>query len=65
MSQHTVRTDHGLHNPERRSHIQRIADEMGCCWWDIAIENRDFFWMKTTTYGSELLPLQAGRLNTA
>jgi hypothetical protein len=24
-----------------KAHIQRIADEMGCTWWDIVMENRD------------------------
>jgi hypothetical protein len=41
---------------ELKSHIQRIADEMDCTWWDIVMENRDLFWMKSTRSGSELLP---------
>jgi hypothetical protein len=26
-----------------KAHIQRIADEMGCTWWDIVMENLDLF----------------------
>ena len=26
-----------------KAHIQRIADEMGCTWWDIVIDCRDLF----------------------
>jgi hypothetical protein len=26
-----------------KAHIQRIAEEMGCTWWDIVMENRDLF----------------------
>jgi hypothetical protein len=26
-----------------KGHIERIADEMGCCWWDIVMQNRDLF----------------------
>jgi hypothetical protein len=26
-----------------KAHIQRIADEMSCTWWDIVMENRDLF----------------------
>lgn len=26
-----------------KAHIQRIADEMGCMWWDIVTDNRDLF----------------------
>jgi hypothetical protein len=29
--------------PERKSHIEHIAEEMGCTWWDIVMENRDLF----------------------
>ena len=25
-----------------KSHIQRIADEMSCTWWDIVMENQEF-----------------------
>jgi hypothetical protein len=26
-----------------KAHIGRIAEEMGCTWWDIVMENRDLF----------------------
>jgi hypothetical protein len=26
-----------------KAHIQRIAEEMGCTWLDIVMENRDLF----------------------
>jgi hypothetical protein len=26
-----------------KAHIQQIAEEMGCSWWDIVMENRDLF----------------------
>ena len=26
-----------------KAHIQRIADEMGCMWWDIVMDCRDLF----------------------
>jgi len=26
-----------------RAHVERIAEEMGCTWWDIVMENRDLF----------------------
>ena len=26
-----------------KAHIQRIADEMGCPWWDIVMDCRDLF----------------------
>ena len=25
------------------AHIERIAREMGCTWWEIVMENRDLF----------------------
>jgi hypothetical protein len=41
-----------------KAHIQRIADEMGCTWWDVVMDCRDlFFWtnpitiVKSTTEG--------------
>jgi hypothetical protein len=30
-------------NERLKAHIQRIADEIGCTWWDIVMENRDVF----------------------
>ena len=33
------------------AHIQRIADEMGCTWWDIVIDCRDLFLEDRTTSG--------------
>jgi len=26
-----------------QAHVERIAEEMGCTWWDIVMENRDLF----------------------
>jgi|GEM_PF-1760949 hypothetical protein len=26
-----------------KAHIERIAQELGCTWWDIVMENRDLF----------------------
>jgi hypothetical protein len=26
-----------------KAHIERIAQELGCTWWDIVMENRDAF----------------------
>jgi len=26
-----------------KAHVERIAEEMGCTWWDIVMENRDLF----------------------
>jgi hypothetical protein len=26
-----------------KAHIGRIAEQMGCTWWDIFMENRDLF----------------------
>jgi hypothetical protein len=26
-----------------KAHIGRIAEELGCTWWDIVMENRDLF----------------------
>lgn len=26
-----------------KAHVERIAAEMGCTWWDIVMENRDLF----------------------
>jgi hypothetical protein len=39
-----------------KAHIQRIADEIGCTWWDIVMEKRYIFWIKSTRSGNELLP---------
>lgn len=26
-----------------KAHIQRIADEMGCTWWDVVMDCQDLF----------------------
>jgi hypothetical protein len=26
-----------------KAHIGRIAEKLGCTWWDIVMENRDLF----------------------
>jgi hypothetical protein len=26
-----------------KAHIQRIAEEMGCTWWDVVMDCRDLF----------------------
>jgi hypothetical protein len=39
-----------------KAQIGRIAEEMGCTWWDIVMETATFSWMKPARYGSELLP---------
>lgn len=26
-----------------KAHVERIAEEMGCTWWDIVVENRELF----------------------
>jgi hypothetical protein len=26
-----------------KAHVERIAEEMGCTWWDIVMENLDLF----------------------
>jgi hypothetical protein len=38
-----------------KAHIQRVAEEMGCTWWDIVMENRDLFLDEVDESGNELL----------
>jgi len=28
---------------KHKAHLERIAEEMGCSWWDIVMENRICF----------------------